>query len=188
MHDINAAFKILFCPQRSPSSWFGTEWGSQIKAVCSKTPIVWKTGREGVQLLGTGRFSRVEAGYEKSSRSGLSSGLRDGQTPKASVMRSTMRVLGFEWLCTHRTGSQISPCSLWDFSYTAAWVFFSRSEECQAEGSCILSLMSKEAGAGSLDCLDTVVGEWSFTSDKILVSPRNVRTCASQVTAALSPC
>lgn len=38
------------------------------------------------------------------------------------------------------------------------------------EGSCILSLMAKEAGAGSLDCLDTVVGEWSFTSDKILVS------------------
>jgi len=73
--------------------------------------------------------------------------------------------------CNHRTGSQISPCSLWDFSHTAAQVPFSRSEEYQTEGSCVLSLMAKEAEAGSLDCLGTVVGERSFTSDTISASP-----------------
>lgn len=79
MHDINTAFKMLFSPQHC--SWFGTEWGSQMKAVCSKTLIAWKAGGEGVRLLRTNYFGRVEAGYEKSSRSRLPGSLRDGQTP-----------------------------------------------------------------------------------------------------------
>lgn len=110
-------------------------------------------------------FSKVEGGDEKLSRRGLLSGLRDGQTPKASVIHLSTNVLGFEHLTVLQLGVRSPHADSRTSPHTPAWVLFSKIKECQAERSCILSLKSKEADAGSLDCLDEVVSEWSSTSD-----------------------
>lgn len=112
-------------------------------------------------------FSRVEAGDEKFSRRGLLNGLRDGQTPKASAIHLSIYVLGFEHLTVIQLGVRSPHAASRTSSHTAAWVLFSKFEECQTDRSCILSLKSKEPDRGCLDCLDKVVSEWSSTSDTI---------------------
>lgn len=111
--------------------------------------------------------SRVEGGDEKFSRRGLLSGLRDGQTPEASVIHLSMYVLGFGYLTVIQLGVRSPHADSRTSSHTAAGVLFSKFKECQTERSCVLSLKSKEADTGSLVCLDKVVSEWSSTSDTI---------------------